>query len=114
VRAVFIDSGQVVSALANVITNAVESYQDALGPIKILIDPGQDSVRMEISDLGCGMDEAAQRKAMYPFFSAKSAGRQRGMGLAYATRLIHLNGGTLTLESQAGHGTTVTVSLPYE
>ena len=103
-----------VSALADIITNAVESYQDTLGPIKILIDSGRDAVHMEISDLGCGMDEQTQRKAMYPFFSAKPAGRQRGMGLAYAARLIHLNAGTLALQSQPEHGTTVTINLPYE
>lgn len=114
IRDVFVDSGQIVSALANVISNAVESYQDAFGPIKVLIDPGQDAVHMEISDLGCGMDEEAQRKAMYPFFSTKPAGRQRGMGLAYAARLIHLNAGTLAIESQPEHGTTVTITLPYE
>jgi len=114
VRDVFVDSGQVVSALANVISNAVESYQDTLGPIKVLIDPGQDAVHMEISDLGCGMDEQTQRKAMHPFFSAKPAGRRRGMGLAYTARLIHLNAGTLALESQPEHGTTVTITLPYE
>jgi len=114
VRDVFVDSGQVVSALANVIANAVEAYPDAEGPIKVLIDVGRDTMHMEISDLGSGMDESTQRRAMYPFFSAKPAGRQRGMGLANATRLVHLNGGTLTLQSQPEHGTTVTITLPYE
>ncbi len=36
------------------------------------------------------------------------------MGLAYAARLIHLNGGTLILASEPEKGTTVTVTLPYE
>jgi signal transduction histidine kinase len=60
------------------------------------------------------MDEATVRKATSPFFSAKSAGRKRGMGLAYASRLIRLNRGTLEIESQPEHGTTVTITLPYE
>ena len=53
-------------------------------------------------------------KPTSPFFSAKPAGRKRGMGLAYASRLIRLNRGTLEIESQPDHGTTVTITLPYE
>jgi len=120
---VLVDSAQIASALANVVANAVESYTDAMGPVKITVEPngaGEDSgiprsgVKLQISDLGCGMDEATRKKAASPFFSAKPAGRKRGMGLAYASRLIQLNGGSLRIESQSGHGTTVTVTLPTE
>jgi signal transduction histidine kinase len=60
------------------------------------------------------MPEKGCEKATSPFFSAKPAGRKRGMGLAYASRLIRLNRGTLEIAGQAEHGTTVTVTLPYE
>ena len=60
------------------------------------------------------MDEATVRKAPSPFFSAKPAGRKRGMGLAYASRLIRLNRGRLDIDSHPGHGTTVTVVLPCQ
>jgi len=113
-RPVFVDSGQIVSALANILANAVESYSDAMGPIKIVVDPGQLAAHVQISDLGCGMAAQTLQKATHPFFSAKPAGRQRGMGLAYAARLIQLNGGSLTLASEPEKGTTATVTLPYE
>jgi len=58
--------------------------------------------------------EKVGEKATSPFFSAKPAGRKRGMGLAYASRLIRLNRGTLEIASQPDHGTTVTVILPYQ
>jgi putative nucleotidyltransferase with HDIG domain len=116
---VLVDSAQIASALANIIANAVESYADAMGPVKITAEPRRTSqasggVTLQISDLGCGMDEATRKKAASPFFSAKPAGRKRGMGLAFASRLIQLNGGVLEIESQSGHGTTVTVILPTE
>ena len=60
------------------------------------------------------MPEKGCEKATSPFFSAKPTGRKRGMGLAYASRLIRLNRGTLEIASQPEHGTTVTVTLPYE
>ncbi len=111
---VFVDSAQVVSALANVLSNAIESYTDPAGPIKICAEPGADGIMLQVRDLGCGMDAETLRKATHPFFSAKPAGRKRGMGLAYAARLIQLNGGTLALASVPNQGTTVTVTLPCE
>lgn len=83
--------------LMNIIANAVESYADAMGPVKITVEPSVPSedlampaggLTLQISDLGCGMDEATRKKAASPFFSAKPAGRKRGMGLAFASRLI--------------------------
>jgi putative nucleotidyltransferase with HDIG domain len=114
VKDVLVDSAQVVVAVANIIANSIESYADPLGPVKITAQPDRGGLRLQIKDLGCGMDEATLRKATSPFFSAKPAGRKRGMGLAYASRLIRLNRGTLEIESQPEHGTTVTVTLPYE
>ncbi|MBP8910742.1 MAG: HDOD domain-containing protein [Phycisphaerae bacterium] len=120
---VLVDSAQIASALANIIANAVESYSDAMGPVKITVESHASDeesggfasgIILRISDLGCGMDEATRKKAASPFFSAKPAGRKRGMGLAFASRLIQLNGGALDIESQSGHGTTVTVTLPTE
>jgi len=67
---------------------------------------------LQVSDFGCGMDREIVQKATQPFFSAKPAGRKRGMGLAYAQRLIQLNGGSLNITSKPGVGTTVTIYLP--
>jgi len=112
VRAVLVDSAQIVSALAGVIANSIESYEDAMGPVKITAEPEGAAVRLQISDLGCGMDAETLQRATHPFFSARPAGRKRGMGLADAARLIQLNRGTLQIESQPGEGTTVTLTLP--
>lgn len=111
---VLVDSGQIVSALANIIVNAVESYGDKPGPIEISAAPADRGlIRLAISDLGRGMDTETLQKATQPFFSAKTAGRKRGMGLAYAARLIQLNGGALDIASKPDGGTTVTVLLPH-
>jgi signal transduction histidine kinase len=112
VNDVFVDSGQIVSSLANIIANAVESYEDKSGPVEITATRTGSSVRLEITDRGCGMDEKTKAKAFYPFFSFKTAGRKRGMGLAYASRFIELNRGELKITSEVDEGTTVTVTLP--
>jgi len=114
VESVFVDSAQVVSAIANVISNAAESYGDEPGPVKITADAAEsgDSVKLQIKDAGCGMDPETVQKATQPFFSVKAAGRKRGMGLAYVVRFIQLNKGSLNIASEPGRGTTVTVCLP--
>jgi len=110
------DSAQIVSATANIICNALESYTDNTGPVKIKASPDDSGrfLEIQISDLGCGMDAETVKKATMPFFSAKPAGRKRGMGLAHAQRLIELNNGSLKIQSEPGRGTTVTLILPQD
>ncbi len=113
-KEIFADSAQIASAIANIVTNAIESYDSELGPIKIAVQPVQSGqmVKLQVMDLGCGMDAETVRKATQPFYSARIAGRKRGMGLAYAARFAQINGGTLDIESRPGSGTTVTILLP--
>ncbi len=114
IGSVFVDSAQVVSAIANVISNAAESYGEKSGPITIAAEAAEsgDSIILQISDAGCGMDTETVQKATQPFFSVKAAGRKRGMGLAYAARFIEINKGSLNITSKPGSGTTVTICLP--
>jgi len=113
---VYVDSAQIVSAIANVFSNAIESYTGTLGPVKATATAAESGnfVKLQISDLGCGMDTQTLEKATQPFFSAKPAGRKQGMGLAYTQRIIRLNKGKLDIISQPGSGTTVTIMLPLK
>lgn len=110
---VYVDSAQIVSALANILVNSVESYRGTVGPIQIVVhSAGPDTLDIVVCDQGCGMDEETLQKATTPFFSAKPAGRQRGMGLAYAVRIIQVNRGRLVLQSELDQGTEALISLP--
>jgi putative nucleotidyltransferase with HDIG domain len=113
---VCVDNKQVAAAIANIISNALESYEPQSGPIRI--DGGCEQpegfAAFSIIDSGRGMDAETLAKAAQPFFSARPAGRKRGMGLAHAQRLLQLNNGSLHLASEAGAGTIVTIRLPVE
>ena len=111
---VFVDSAQVVSALSNVLCNSLESYNQGTGPVKVTAEPEDSSnlIKLQITDSGCGMDAQTLKKATQPFFSARPAGRKRGMGLAHAQRFLHLNNGSLTIQSSPGIGTIVIILLP--
>jgi putative nucleotidyltransferase with HDIG domain len=113
-ESVRVDSAQIVSALANIICNSIESYTDTMGPVQITADADESGefVRLRVKDLGRGMDAETVSKATQPFFSSQPAGRRRGMGLAHAQRLVELNSGFLGITSEPGRGTTVTILLP--
>ena len=110
----YVDIRQTATALSNIISNALESYDQGSGPLKIVgaFIAEANQVRFDIIDTGCGMSSEVLQKASLPFYSAAPAGRRRGMGLAIAYRLIKLNNGCITIASAPQKGTTVTVFLP--
>ena len=111
---VYADADQMMAVFTAIIANAVESYDDANGTVRITADCPQKEgyAGILVTDQGRGMDAAAAAKATTPFFSSMPAGRKRGMGLANAQRLISLNNGMLKISSIPGKGTTVRVDLP--
>ncbi|MGB7218480.1 MAG: ATP-binding protein [Vicinamibacterales bacterium] len=68
------------------------------------------SVVIEVTDTGIGMDQESLAKIFEPYFSTRAAGT--GLGLTIAKRNVDLNGGTITVRSERGVGTTVTITLP--
>jgi len=109
-----VDTSQVTPAIANILVNAQQAYTSGTGPVTVTasFDDQAGCVSIDIADSGAGMSQEVLAKATQPFFSAKPAGRLRGMGLAHAKRLIQLNGGYLGITSQQVVGTTVSVTLP--
>jgi len=71
-----------------------------------------DTVRFEVSDNGCGMDEEVKKKLFVSFFSTKE-GRGTGLGLLNTQKIVQEHGGTITVNSQPGKGSTFTIRLPY-
>ena len=69
-------------------------------------------IRIDIADSGAGMDPLTLEPAAEPFFTTKSRGRGTGLGLAVARGFAEQSGGRLTLQSQAGVGTTASLWLP--
>ncbi len=111
---VFVDNQQIITALENIIRNALDACQEKPATIQINAqhDEINNEVILELIDNGIGMPPETLRKACDPFFSNKKAGRSRGLGLSYASRYIENNGGYLQIISDVNHGTRVTVRLP--
>lgn len=74
--------------------------------------PLMTMVTIAVRDTGCGMPEEDLQKAFTPFFTTKAIGTGTGLGLFLSRETVEAHGGTLTLESTVGKGTTVVISLP--
>ena len=73
--------------------------------------PG-DYVLLTVRDDGCGMEKEMLDKIFEPFFTTKAPGKGTGLGLSISLSLVKLHGGTITVASEPGRGSTFTVHLP--
>jgi two-component system NtrC family sensor kinase len=76
------------------------------------LSEGGDFVGLEISDTGTGMPPEVLARAFEPFFTSKGPGKGTGLGLSMVYGFARQSGGSATIRSEAGHGTTVTLMLP--
>lgn len=100
--------------LREVLINLLLNSTDALphgGRIAFKTWTANDCVHCAVIDTGIGMSDEVRRRALEPFFTTKGP-KSTGLGLSVAYGTIQRHGGTLTIESAEGQGTTVTISLP--
>jgi signal transduction histidine kinase len=112
--AVMIDPEQVAMALTELLNNAFESQPRGNIELSARLDRREHQLVITVSDDGRGMDEHTLSHAFDPFFSAKRAGRQGGMGLPRAQQWVDGHGGKLVLRSTPDSGTVATVLLPLD
>jgi signal transduction histidine kinase/HAMP domain-containing protein len=97
----------------NLIKNAVESIEHSHGLIKISIDNADERMRITISDNGKGIDAAVADKVFDPFFTSK-AHPNIGLGLSFCREVIKKHKGDISMTSEQGKSTTVTLHFPLE
>jgi len=107
---VLADERALYQALLNLLTNAMEALEDSPdGCVELFAKPVGDLVNIEVRDNGPGMNPDALEHARRPFFTTKANGT--GLGLAITQRIVSRMGGTLTLQSLPGLGTTARIQL---
>jgi nitrogen fixation/metabolism regulation signal transduction histidine kinase len=97
------------NCLFNFITNGAQSMPDG-GVLTIGAEYSEGMFRLLFSDQGTGISSDDLEKIFQPYFTTKEAGI--GLGLAITERIIKEHGGEIAVSSEAGSGTTFTVTLP--
>ncbi len=104
--------------ILNLIVNAAHAIRDKAGRegkgvITIRSRRRGEWVEIRVQDTGAGVPPEIQERIFEPFFTTKSVGQGTGQGLAIARSVVvNKHGGTLRLESEAGHGATFIIRLP--
>jgi two-component system, cell cycle sensor histidine kinase and response regulator CckA len=119
------DTEQIGQAIRNVVQNACESMIEG-GKILVVAENMKVNSRLGVSlsegeyvkvsviDKGCGIPSDFVSKIFDPYFSTKQRGSAKGMGLGLTIThaVVKKHGGTVTVDSQIGLGTTVSVYFP--
>ena len=124
---VLIDPTQINQVLINLCSNAAHAMQENGGTLEVslanvTLDPGSKSrlhdmvpgpyIRLSVSDTGHGMNSGMRERIFDPYFTTKEKGEGTGLGLAVVHGIIKALGGTITVYSEPGEGSTFHVYLP--
>ncbi len=124
--AVFADPASIEQIIVNLVVNARDAMPNG-GRIHIAARPiilGMDAIARQIdarpghfieiaiSDTGTGIPPDVLPRIFEPFFTTKDAGKGTGLGLSTVYSIVHQHGGWITVQSQAGTGTTFTFYHP--
>jgi CheY-like chemotaxis protein/anti-sigma regulatory factor (Ser/Thr protein kinase) len=114
---VLADRTQLEQVLMNLAVNARDAMQGG-GTLTIeisrsLAESGaSQGATLVVSDTGVGMSPDVVARVFEPFFTTKPPGRGSGLGLATVHGIVQQSGGTISVESHPGEGTSFTITLP--
>ena len=109
---VLADATEVEQLLLNLVVNAVDAIP---GPGRISVTTarvGVATIVLTVADTGHGMDPETQAHIFEPFFTTKPEGKGTGLGLATVYAIVQRAGGSISVQSVVGRGSTFTIELP--
>ncbi len=114
---VLVDPEQMKTVLTNLLTNAAQAIAGTSGGaanageigVNVTVRSGK-GWRLEVTDSGTGIPPDIQKRIFDPFFTTKAKGT--GLGLAVVRRISEAHGATLSVQSEQGRGTTITIDRP--
>ncbi|MCK5199589.1 MAG: cache domain-containing protein, partial [Spirochaetales bacterium] len=115
-----LDRSQFQSVIMNIIINAIDAT-DSGGYITISTRINFETqfgrhkkIEIIITDSGCGIPPEQLDKLFDPFYTTKEVGQGTGLGLSVSLGIIEHHGGTISVKSQVGKGSTFIIHLPLD
>jgi two-component system cell cycle sensor histidine kinase/response regulator CckA len=124
---IFADQTQLNQIVMNLCTNAAHAMEEKGGTLILILDnedidsefcnewpdlePGP-YVKLTVTDTGYGIDPEIMERIFEPYYTTKKFGKGTGMGLALVQSIVESYGGTITVESKAGTGTSFHIYFP--
>lgn len=102
---------QLLQVIINILINALDAIEGN-GTISLKSDNDNNNIYVEITDDGCGMDEATIAKIFDPFFTTKEVGKGTGLGLSVSYGIIKRFNGEIKVKSELKKGSSFIISLP--
>ncbi len=115
VPAVLGSASQLEQVVLNLLVNAAQSLPEAsaaTNEIAVSLRHRDDRVILKVRDNGVGIPEDVLPRVFDPFFSTKPTGIGMGLGLSICHGIIVAHGGSISVQSQPGQGTTFRLELP--
>ncbi|HVU53346.1 MAG TPA: HAMP domain-containing sensor histidine kinase [Polyangia bacterium] len=111
--AVVTDPGLLRQIVVNLVSNALDAV-DRAGRVSIVAAAEDADVLITVSDTGHGIAPDDLRRIFEPFYTTKGRGKGTGLGLAICRQLTAALGGSISVQSQPGQGSTFYVRLPRD
>jgi signal transduction histidine kinase len=105
-------AGQLNQVWMNLLANAAQAIGHDGGEVSIRTRLEGETVTVSVCDTGGGIAPEHLSQIFDPFFTTKPVGEGTGLGLSITYGIVERHGGTITVESRVGSGTTFTVALP--
>lgn len=106
------DRVQLTRAITNLIHNALHALPAANGLIRVRVERQDTTIRLSVRDNGCGIPPENMKRLFTPKFTTRRAQGGMGLGLFIVRKIAETHGGSLSVESILGQGTTFTLTLP--
>ncbi len=104
------DAEQIASILLNVVKNALEAFDRRGGVVRVVASKLKTHVEIDVQDNGRGMPKDVRRRILRPYFTTKKSGS--GLGLPVVKELLENLGGSVSIKTEEGGGTSVTMTIP--
>src|SRR5262245_34754147 len=105
------NAGKLQQVFLNLFVNARDAMPEG-GGLRVITDTVNSKIEILVQDTGTGISREHIKKIYDPFFTTKAPGKGTGLGLSVSYGIVQEHGGTISVESRPGTGTSFRLELP--